>query len=80
MKHPSESEKYFGGIVHQEQRDAVVMLQIPGADVLLVAAQIRKTERLVIENAKKALRPSSILDVRPARLAGRSHVGAVPFL
>ena len=64
-------------VVHEEEGDTIVVLEVSGADVLLVAAQVGEAEGLVVENAQETLLTAAILDVGPSGLAGRGHVEAV---
>ena len=65
------------GIVHQDQRGAVVCREIAGADILAIAAEVRNRQRLVIENADEAGRASAVLHVGPTALRDGRHIEAV---
>lgn len=64
-------------VIHQEQGDAIVALQIADTDVLLIAMQVRKGQRALVDGVQKALWSAAKLNIGPTRLAGRSHVKAV---
>src|SRR5581483_7809149 len=53
-------------IIDKYQRDAAVRRQIPAADVLPVADEIRERQRLVIDHLEKTDRTSAMLNVRPS--------------
>ena len=61
-------------VVHEDQRNAPVVVQIPDTDVLPVAPEVGKADRSFIENLKETLWPPAKLHVRPAILADGSHV------
>ncbi len=65
------------GIVHQDQRGAVICREIAGADVLAVAAKVGDRQRLLIENADEAGRAAAVLHIGPAALRDGRHIEAV---
>src|ERR1700684_3660790 len=65
------------GIVHQDQRGAVVGREIAGADVLAVAAKVGDRQRPVVENADEAGRAAAMLHIGPAALGDGRHIEAV---
>ena len=54
-------------VVDKDQRDAAFRCQVPAADVVPVAAEVRKSQRLVVDYFQKANRTSAMLNVRPSR-------------
>jgi hypothetical protein len=68
------------GIVHQDQRGAIIGHEIAGADVLSVAAKVGNRKRPVIENADEAGPPAAEYETAPApvSLLGRSQ-GLTPL-
>jgi hypothetical protein len=67
-------------VVHKEEGDAVVMLQVSNADVLLVAAQVGEANGALVEDVEKAFLASAVLDVRPTGFGRRGHVEAIALL
>src|ERR1700722_10450216 len=67
------------GIVHQDQRGAVICRKIAGADVLAIAAEVGDRQRLLVEDADEAGRPAAVLDIGPAALRDGRHIEAVAF-
>ena len=65
------------GIVHQDQRGAVIGREIAGADVLAVAAKVGNRQRLLVENADEAGRAAAMLHIGPAALRDGRHIEAV---
>ena len=65
------------GVVHQEQRSAVICPEIAGADVLAVAAKVRDRQRCLVEHADEAGRAAAVLHIRPAALRDGRHIEAV---
>ena len=65
------------GIVHQDQRRAVVCGEIASADVLAVAAKVGDRQRLLVENTDEAGRPAAVLDIGPSVLRDGRHIQAV---
>ena len=57
------------GVVHEEERDAGVVLEVAEGDVLLVAAQVGEGDQLWIDDVDEALRAAAMLDVGLAGLA-----------
>jgi hypothetical protein len=66
------------GIVHEEKSDTRVVIEVSQADVLLIPAQIREAKKIRFNDADEAFRSAAMLYVRPAGLADRCHVEAVP--
>ncbi len=65
------------GVVHEEERDAVVVGEIAERDVLLVAAEISEADEIGAKDVDEAGRASAMLDVGPAGLGDGGHVEAV---
>jgi hypothetical protein len=70
-------EASLGGVVHEDEGYAVVVLQVAGGDVLLVAAEVGEGDGAVVEDVDEAGRAAAMLDVRPAGFAGGGHVEGV---
>jgi hypothetical protein len=70
-------ESRLVGVVHEEEGDAVVVVEVAEGDVLLVAAQVGKAEERWAEDVEEAGRPAAVLDVGPAGLGDGGHVEAV---
>ena len=67
-------------VVHEEEGDAVVVVEVAEADVLLVAAIVCEADEGGIEDVDEAFGASAMLDVGPAGLADGGHVEAVTAL
>ena len=70
-------EAGLGGIVHEDEGYAVVVVQVAGGDVLLVAAEVGESDGAVVEDVDEAGRATAVLNVRPAGFAGGGHVEGV---
>jgi len=77
---PEDFEARLVGVVHEEQGDAGVVVEVSKTDVLLVAAEIREADKPGIEDTNKPAGSPAMLDVGPAGLADRGHVEAVALL
>jgi len=64
-------------IVHQEERDAVVVGQIGGADILAVAAIVGEADAVARDVAQEARRAAAMLHIGPAVGGDARHVKAV---
>ena len=67
----------LGGVVHEDEGYAVVVVEVAGGDVLLVATEVGEGDGTVIEDVDEAGRAAAVLDVRPAGFAGGGHVEGV---
>ena len=67
-------------IVHEEEGDAGVVLEIPCADVLLIATKVREAEEFGTDDMDETFGASAMLYVGPAGLADGGHVEAVAKL
>ena len=65
------------GVVHEEERDAGVVMEIADRDVLLVAAEIGEGEGSLVEDVQEAGIAAAVLDVGPAGFGDGGHVEAV---
>ena len=65
------------GVVHEEEGDAVVMEEVSGGDVLLVAAEVGEGEGAVVEDVEEAGVAATELHVGPSGFADSGHVEAV---
>ena len=65
------------GVVHEDEGYAVIVLQVAGGDVLLVAAKVGEGDGLIVENVDEADGAAAMLDVGPASFAGGGHVERV---
>src|SRR5918994_263425 len=74
---PIHATQPLVGVVHQEQRHAVVHSDVAGRDILTIAAELRVTQRPLIYDTQEARRPAAVLHVGPARLGDRSEVEPV---
>jgi len=70
-------EAGLGGVVHEDDGYAVVVLEVAGCDVLLVAAEVGEGDGAVVEDVDEARRAATVLDVGPAGFAGGGHVEGV---
>ena len=70
-------EAGLGGVVHEDEGYAVVVLEVAGCDVLLVAAEVGEGDGAVVEDVDEARRAATVLDVGPAGFAGGGHVEGV---
>jgi hypothetical protein len=61
--HAKNLQTSLVGVVHEEEGDAVVVLQITNADVLLVATKVGKGDGLVGEHMDEARVPATMLDM-----------------
>jgi hypothetical protein len=66
-------------IVHQHQGDAIIALQIPGTDVLHIAAKVRVADRPIVQDLEKAGRSATKLYIRPAGLTHARLIEPVAF-
>lgn len=64
-------------IVHEEEGDTIIMLEVSNTDVLFVAAQIGEGDSAIIEDMEEAFCTATILHVGPAVFRGGRHVEAV---
>ena len=55
-------------VIHEEDRDAIVVIEIGRRHVLMVAGEIGETQSVVVENLEKSLRSTAVLDVGPPGL------------
>ena len=69
LRPPEELRPRLFRIIHEEERHAVVVHEIPEADILPVAAEIREADRGLAEHAHEPRRPAAVLDIGPAGLA-----------
>jgi hypothetical protein len=53
------------------------VVEVAGGDVLLVAAEVGKSDGVVVEYVDEAGRAAAVLDVGPASFAGGGHVKGV---
>jgi hypothetical protein len=74
---PKDFEACLVGVVHEEESDACVVVEVPQTDVLLVAAQIREADKARVNNTNEAFGTATMLYVGPAGFADRGHVEAV---
>ena len=70
-------EAGLGGVVDEDEGYAVVVEEVAGGDVLLVAAIVGEGDGAVVEDMDEARRAAAMLDVGPAGFAGRGHVEGV---
>ena len=70
-------EAGLGGVVHEDEGYAVVVVEVAGGDVLLVAAEVGEGDGAVIEDVDEAGRAAAVLDVGPAGFAGGCHIERV---
>ena len=70
-------EAGLGGVVHEDEGYAVVVLEVAGGDVLLVATEVGEGDGLIVEDVDEASGASAMLDVGPAGFAGGGHVEGV---
>jgi hypothetical protein len=61
-------------IVHEEEKSARILGQIAGADILSVAVEIGKGERLLVDDGQEAGRSASMLDIKLAILVRRRQI------
>ena len=54
------------GVIHEDERDAIIPADIPDADILAVAAKIGEAEGSVIQHFEEARRAAAMLDIGPA--------------
>ena len=64
-------------VIHKKQRYAIINLQITCADKLAVAAEIGKSESLLVYHANKSAWPTPMLHIGPPRFADRRHLETV---
>ena len=67
----------LGGVVHEDKGYAVVVVEVAGGDVLLVAAEVGEGDGAIVEDVDEAGRAAAVLDVGPAGFAGGGHVEGV---
>lgn len=67
----------WGGVVHEEQGDAVVGAQVAGGEVLAVAAHVGERQGVGVEYVDEAGRAAAVLSVGPAGLVDRREVEPV---
>jgi hypothetical protein len=70
-------EAGLGRVVHEDEGYAVVVLEVAGGDVLLVAAEVGEGDGAVVEDVDEAGRAAAMLDVGPSGFAGGGHVKGV---
>ena len=70
-------EAGLGGVVHENEGYAVVVVEVAGGDVLLVATEVGKGDGSVVEDVNEAGRAAAMLDVGPSGFAGGGHVKGV---
>lgn len=66
---PQQLEPAAVEVVHDDQRNAIVLAEVAHAQVLHVAAEVGERERPRVQHLEEALGPAAVLHVRPARLA-----------
>ena len=64
-------------IIHQDQRRAIVRSNVADTDVLQIAAEVGKAERLLIEHFEETEGTAAMLHVRPAGFRNGRHVETV---
>ncbi len=74
---PEDFESAPVGVVHQEQRYAIVRQDVAGRYVLAVTFEIGIAQCAFVQQAKKAWRTATELNIRLARLGTRSNIEAV---
>src|SRR5262245_42122909 len=67
-------------VIHEEQSHAAVGAQIAHADVLTIAPEILKAERLLVQHAQKSGLSAAMLHVWPSGLRDGRHVKAIARL
>ncbi len=65
------------GVIHQEERDAVVGGEVAGGDVLLVAGEVGEGEGAAVEDMQEAGGAAAVLNVRPAVFGDGTEIEAV---
>ena len=65
------------GVVHQEQRNPVVVVQVASGDVLPIAAEVGETQRVLVKRTQEPHRTATVLNVWPAGLTDGGYVEAV---
>ena len=65
------------GVIHEEEGDAAVVLEVAEGDVLLVATEIREADELRIQDLYEAGWTTAMLYVGPAGFADGGHVETV---
>ena len=73
---PLQFQPRLAGIVHREDGHAVVPREVALGDVLPVAAIIRETDGVVVQNLQESARPAAMLDVGPAGLGHGTEIDA----
>src|SRR6478735_3795953 len=64
-------------IVHEEERDAIVAIEIARAEELPIAFEIGETEEIWTEHFQETGRAAAVLNVRPSVAIDGAHVKAV---
>ena len=65
------------GIVHQEQRDPVILRDIASRHILPIAQKIREAKGAIVHDAQKSRRTAPVLHVRPAGFGDRGEIEPV---